>query len=176
MNIIIKKPLNLKTLKAFYVKLIIIIPVALIAISALVIPSVGGRYSQYVLNTDFSLSILDFDKIPIVLFGLFFMRIAEKRMRDYPLYLFLYSLAIIITLCSVFVSFGRAEWYFNIYACLVIPAVLSSLWNSEKERALSIILVPIFIAYGILYSDHLLDQKAHILFIDQYDSVLFEDS
>lgn len=172
MNLLIKKPMNSINLRKFYIILLTIVPVCFFVISKIATSLIGGRYAGYTINSEISVSIADFDKLPIIIFGLIFLRMTKEDSPNFPLYLTLYSSSLIITIYSLFIGFGRAEWYFNIYICMILPMVVSIVSKKPSMRIAAIIIVPMILLYGYLYSNHLIDEKSHIVYFDKYESIL----
>ena len=172
MNFVHGKISNAKYLKRFYVLAVLIVPLVFI-IAGNVIPTLGGRYAKYIFDSSSAISIRDFDKLPIVLFAALFAKNISKKYKEYPMYLFLYSVAIIVSIYSVFIDFGRAQWYFNIFVCIILSAIVKYISLGSKKY-LNLVVIPLVIFYGVLYSQSITNPASNILYLNKYGNIVME--
>ena len=171
-NLIFKKKLIKRNIIKYYIFLAIAIPTILLIITCFIAPNMGDRYSLYTSMGEFSLSIADLDKLPFIIFGLFFYKNTIKNSKFFSLHFFLYSISVIIAMCSSIFNLGRLEWYFSIFICLFLPELIKNIWANKKIHFLNFIFIPLIIVYGLLYSNLLVSKDSKIVSIDEYQNVL----
>ncbi len=172
LNIIINKDITKKfILRRFYFFIILIIPIAIIFISKLGVPLLGVRYSNYVIKGFLSISLGDFDKLPIILLLIIFYKYICNAYQNPKILIVLYSISIIISIYASMINFGRVQWYFNILICLIVPMLIKGIKKS-KTRYWNLILIPLFTTYCIIYCSRLVDKSANIVNLNNYENQL----
>ena len=172
LNFIINKNIT-KTyiLRRFYFFIILIIPLAIIFISKSVVPLLGIRYSNYIIKGSLSISLSDFDKLPIIVLLIIFYNYICKAYENPKILIVLYSVSIIISIYSSMINFGRVQWYFNIIICLIVPMLIKGIKKS-KTRYWNLILVPLLSVYFVIYCNKLVNPSANIVNLNNYENQL----
>lgn len=174
LNFLPKDKLIDKKLRKYYIAILIAMPLLFMIVGKYIIPIAGERYLHYTNKTGNGVSLGDFDKLPIVVLCAMFVRGISKKNKNYQFYVFMYALALVVSISAAFIDFGRAQWYFNIYICFVLPILIQENYKIKQSKVLNYVLIPLIIIYGILYSTTIISEEANIVYFDKYENTLID--
>lgn len=157
--------------KALIVLLVFILPIILIITSNYVLPMMGSRYQNYENVTNTRLSIMTFDKVPLLLVAVILKKMLQNENKNIRIYIALYAFATIISVYSVMLDIGRIQWYCNIAICILIPTIARALLKS-KSKELTYIYMPLMIIYAFLYANSILNSGTRECML-YYSNILF---
>lgn len=170
-----KKELSTSLLRKAYLYLIVLLPFAFYLVSKIVVPLLNSRYSNYIISNSLSLNFGDIDKLLILILCYMFYDNLNKVTTNSKIYIFLYAISIILSICSMFISFGRTQWYFNILICILLPLIIKSIKKYGKYKYYSLIVIPLVIIYGFIYSIKMTDVNSKVVNFGNYDNILINN-
>lgn len=142
-----EKRLSVK-MKNLYLLIFISSPIVLIAISRILVPLLGARYSSYGSIQNISIGLDTFTTLPpILLLLLFYKKFEGKERLYFKLYIFIFSLSIIISIFGGMVNVGRLIFYS--YVSFILGG--SMVAKANKNNSTKIIFMSIIIVYGLVY-------------------------
>ena len=157
-----------RSLKSIIVIMFFFMPILIYILSNYFFPNMSNRYADYVTtNENIQFSILQLDKLPILLLALMFQGNIMKFNKNIRIYNILYSLTIIISIYSSFINIARIQWYVTFSLCIILPSLVRELKQPYKE--LSYFSLPFVIAYGIIYGNKLIAGTM----IREYSNIFF---
>ncbi len=172
LNLLINKEHNKKNLTKFYLIIALGIPLVFIVISKFIFPYVSFKYAGYVLNNNFKISLLNFDKVPFIILYYIFYGYLIKSNKNIKMHIVIFSLSIIISVYSSLVDFGRLEWYFAIEQCILLPMLVKS-FSRSRNAFINFILVPLVLVYCFLYSNRMFHAGDREHLYNNYQNVIF---
>lgn len=143
----INKKLLIKGLTVFS---LIIMPLILYVGFSLILPSLGERYAGYKIGTG-KITLLSFDKLPILLASIIFYYLFKKDNSNIWVYNIIYGIANVIAIYMIWFPVGRIVWYCNYAICIILPSIVKDLKETKfaKFEKCAIVLI---ICYAIIYS------------------------
>lgn len=150
----------------------IAMPAIIIVVSQFIFPAMGDRYSSYTSLNTFRLSIDQFDKLPITLLAIFLYKDLIKINKNVKIYITLSALTTVISIYSTVIGIGRIQWYLNFAICILLPSIVRAINKNHLYKYWNILLVPIIIAYGVVYSNNIVNQESNAG-MRNYSNVLF---
>ena len=125
-----------------------LMPLLLWGLARFVIPLLGSRYFGYLNTSGFSISIGQFDVLPIVLLGIVCKyKINNDDREKYTIGLMLASLSIVFSISSSVVNIGRTVFFGNIGTLLVC----SSICKTKVSKWYDYLIVFIIVVYAFVY-------------------------
>ncbi len=162
-----------RKMKNIILLITIAMPVIIIMVSQFIFPSMGDRYTNYTKINQLSLSINQFDKIPITIMALILYDYLKKINKNTKIYIVLSALTTVISIYSTVISIGRIQWYLNFANCILLPLVVRAINKNTLYKYWNILLIPIIIIYGLFYSYKILNQPSYDGMLN-YSNVLFD--
>ncbi len=142
-----KSNLSEKTSR-FYALIFLTSPFIFIFIGRFIVPLLGSRYKNYGSIDSINLSVESFATLPLIILLLFFYKRFNKSEKEYfKIFVFIYSLSIIISMFGDMINLGRLVFYS--YSAFILGAAMVTKkirFNSNK-----IVFSLIIILYGFLY-------------------------
>lgn len=165
-----KKNLSKKTSR-FYTILFLLTPVFFIFISRFVVPLLGNRYQRYGTIKEITLQPSMFTTLPLILLLLlYYKKFKPKEQQYFKLFLFVYSLSIIISIFGGMVGLGRLIFYS--YAAFV--AAVAMVIKFIRFQTSKFIFSFIIIFYGFLYVFYTqFTNISHIDHLFPYNNIFF---
>ena len=165
-----KKNLNEKATKLYTITFFVS-PLLFILIGRFVIPLLGSRYRGYGLIDSINLEIGAFTTLPLILLLLFFYKKFEGHEKLYfKIFIFVYSLSIIISVFGAMISLGRLIFYS--YSAFILGSAMITKkinFNSYKIMFSSIIII-----YGFLYLFYTqFVNPSHVPYLFPYENIFF---
>lgn len=140
----------------------IAMPLIIILISQVIFPSMGDKYIGYTTMNSFSLSIDQFDKLPITLLAIFLYKDLIKINKNTKIFITLCALTTVISVYSTIVNIGRIQWYFNFTICILLPMMVRAINRNRQYKYWNLIFIPIIIIYSLIYSNKIINQDSYI--------------
>ncbi len=126
----------------------ILMPLLLFVLARYIIPLLGSRYFGYLNTSGFSISIGQFDVLPIILLGIICKyKINNIDREKYTIGLILASLSIVFSVSSSVVNIGRTIFYGNLGTLLIC----ASICKNNNYKWYDYLIVFIIVAYGFVY-------------------------
>lgn len=132
----------------------------------------GGKYSNYVNVTNFSLSILSFFYLFCFMYVIYIKRFIDQKNRGfYRLNIYMFFVAIVFDLFFTGkTAFGRINFYF----LCSYPFLMGMIWKNTKEKFPKCTSVVLFLFYIIAYFGAGQLRDIYILdFFERYENILF---
>ncbi|SDO05827.1 EpsG family protein [Alkalicoccus daliensis] len=151
-------------------KLIVILPIALISIRLLVYPFItASRYQNYIET----IGIINVGFITIIPFLILFLLHYNKFQHNkfYNFYFALFIIYVTTDMFSPIIGIGRMIWYVNISFIFLMAATI----KVNKDYAMKFLFLILFIIYCIIYSYFAYFGDSHRgMFMIPYENILFE--
>lgn len=162
-----------RSIKGIVLLLMIALPIVLYVFFNIIAPGMdNGKYSGYI-NDDISgFSINDLDKLPICILSMMFFKSIYKKNKNIKIYIIMFIAALIVTIYSNFINIGRIQWYLMFAICILLPSIVREL-NHSKYYYLNVLLVPIIIFYGFIYSYRIVFVQKTNVCMTNYSNVLW---
>lgn len=142
-----KRNLSKKVTRIFII-LLVVCPFIFIMIPHYLVPLLGERYTQYGTIEDITLDIFTFSNVPpLILLLFFYKRFYGINKMYFKIFVFIYSISIIISLYGGMASLGRLIFY--PYVAFLLGAAMVS--KSLKRTSIKTIYYMIIIFYGFVY-------------------------
>lgn len=142
-----KSNLTKKTIR-FYTLVFLTSPLIFIFIGRFIVPLLGSRYKNYGSIDSINLSIESFTTLPLIILLLFFYkRFDESEKAYFKIFIFIYSLSIIISMFGDMINLGRLVFYS--YSAFILGAAMVT--KKIRLNSNKIVFSSIIILYGFLY-------------------------
>lgn len=132
----------------FYTLTFLVSPVLFVLIARFLVPLLGSRYSNYGLIDSINLNASTFTTLPLIfLLLLFYKKFNDNEQLYFKVFVFVYSLSLIIGIFGDMINLGRLVFYS--YSAFILSASMVSKkirFNSNK-----ILFMAIIVLYGFIY-------------------------
>ena len=144
----IKREMIERYWKIVLLVMIVFLPIVLVFVTKFIVPKLGGRYISYANINGLSLSIGNFDKIPIFLWALYFKeQIPKDKKRQCIIGLILLGGSCIISFFGSMFSYGRIVYYLDLGIILIISEVFSL----QHRKKIDYLIKYIILCYAFIY-------------------------
>lgn len=140
----VRKPLTTGLILGLFLILI------LFAIDYAVTHFLGARYIAYTMkDNDMKLSIMSFDTLPFVIYGIFSRKIIpENHKRFYDSLLIILTIGSAVSVLSSIIPIGRSAFFLN----LSIVFLVSYWYKYYEESLIKFAIVSVFVSYCFVYA------------------------
>ncbi len=155
--------------------LIMMVPLGMLVIRFIIAPLMGIRYSGYIQNVSFGVSLEQFDKVIFIFLAIFAYRWGKKFYDDndvktYNALMILIGLGIVISACSGIINLGRLEYYCRLAIIMMFGHVIKKTHCNELS---SIIVSICTMSYAMIFLWlNNVEMKSHYIHLFPYDSFL----
>lgn len=116
-----------------------------------IVPNMGAKYIGYLSTGMLSVSISDFDTLPIFLAGLYFLKyMKDEKRKVYIIGLVLLGTSCIFSIYSSYHGFIRLIFYANLGILIIVPLIC----NTKIRKKSDFIVLGLLIAYNMAYLLH----------------------
>lgn len=166
-----KENLSKKTSK-FYTLIFLLSPIIFILIGRYLVPLLGQRYQHYGTIKQITFELSTFTTLPLIfLLLLYYKKFKYKEQLYFKLFLFVYSLSIIISIFGGLIGLGRLIFY-SYTAFIIAVAMVSKLIRFKSSKLIFSIII---IFYGFLYVFYTqFINISHIDYLFPYRNFFFE--
>ncbi len=160
-----------RSMRSIILLVTLAMPILIYVVSQVIFPNMGDRYSNKTNLGQLSLSIGQFDKLPIILLAFYLYKDMVKQNKNIKIYIVIYTLAIAIGIYSTVLNIGRIEWYMNFAICIIFPQIARAV-RFSKFKYFTILLIPLILVYGAVYAYRIIYLEPSNDGLRNYTSVL----
>lgn len=150
-------------------------PALIFLVTHFIFPIMGQRYAYYLTVSEFTISLDQFDKIPIVLLALIFYNQIKSINSNIRIYIVMCALTSVVSVYSTVVDIGRIQWYLNFSICILLPLIARGMNKLEKYKYWNLFFVPIIVIYGLFFSYKIVFVQKTNKSMTNYSNILFEE-